>query len=188
MKKSMILMLCAALLVTSHAEEPDGWEMFEWLEALKGVWVLSEPSKQVGTESYRHPALEGLAGSNTPGVVYKLIGAETVVEEDLLPDTPKQMVTMYHCKDIACSTLKATHYCVKQNQPEFIANKTLSSPTRIVFDCDMSTEWCQSDEDHVHQIVLELSENGNHLKSSYLSWKDHKPTPVSSIYHFNRRP
>lgn len=57
----------------------------------------------------------------------------------------------------------------------------------MVFDCDMSTELCQSNENHVHQIILELSNNGKHLKSSYLSWKNKKPTENSSIYHFDKK-
>lgn len=186
MKYLWILML---LMTLCRAAEPiEGWDLFDWMEeALKGEWLLSPADKQLGTESYKHSAVLPLLGTQRPGSTYKLIGRETTIQEDLLPDTSKQMVTMYHCYDIACTTLKATHYCVKQNQPEFIADLNASTPRRFVFECDMDTELCRSDEDHVHRIILELSEGGRHLKSSYLSWEEGKPKKVSSIYHFDRK-
>lgn len=182
------LLVTVALISTGNAEEIEGWDLFDWMdEALKGEWVLSPANRQTGTDSFKHKAVLPLVGTDTTGIAFKLIGRETTIQEDLLPDTAKQMVTMYHCKDIACTTLKATHYCVKQNQPEFIADLKTSTPNRIIFDCDMSTELCQSDEDHVHRIIHELSNNGMHLKSSYLSWENKKPKENSSIYHFDKK-
>lgn len=165
----------------------DAFDIYDWMEALKGEWTLSPASKQLGTQSYKHKALESLVGTQKNAMIFKSIGRDSTIQEDLLPNTKKQMVTMYHCKDIECNMLKATHYCVKQNQPEFIANLKLSTPTRLVFDCDMTTEICQSDEDHVHTIIHELTENARHLKSSYLSWANKKPKKVSSIYHFDKK-
>lgn len=188
-KITVQLLLSFSLVATAQAAEAeDGWELFDWMsEALKGEWKLSAAERQTGTDSFKHPAVLPLVGTDATGTAYKLIGRETTIQEDLLPDTAKQMVTMYHCKDIACSTLKATHYCVKQNQPEFIADLKASTPQRFVFECDMSTELCQSDEDHVHRIILELSDNGRHLKSSYLSWENGKLKDTHSIYHFDRK-
>lgn len=178
-----------AIIPSAHgAENTTAWELFDWMDtSLRGEWKLSSAEQQTGTESYKHKALLPLAGTDTTAMAFKLIGGEVTIQEDLLPNTPKQMVTMYHCKDIACSNLKATHYCSKQNQPEFLANLKESTPNKIIFDCDLSTELCQSDEDHVHQIIHELSNDGKHLKSSYLSWKEKKPLPNSSIYHFDRK-
>jgi hypothetical protein len=58
---------------------------------------------------------------------------------------------------------------------------------KFVFDCDMSTKLCNSDEDHIHKIILELSDEDDHLKASYLAWKDKKLRKKHSIYHFDRR-
>lgn len=170
-----------------YANDTDAFDVYDWMESLKGEWVLSPAEKQLGTQSYKSKALESILGTTKPGMVFKSIGKNSAIQEDLLPNTTKQMVTMYHCKDLECNQLKATHYCVKQNQPEFIANLKESTPTRIVFDCDMSTDICKSDEDHVHTIIHEITENGRHLKSSYLSWEDKKPKKISSIYHFDRK-
>ncbi len=191
MSPKPIVSLFATLFVLSaaHAEEnTTAWELFDWMEtAMVGEWKLSGAEEQNGTESYKHPAVLPLAGTDATAMAFKLIGGEVTIQEDLLPGTAKQMVTMYHCKDIACTTLKATHYCSKQNQPEFLANLRESTPERIVFECDMSTELCQSDEDHIHRIVHELSNDGKHLKSSYFAWKEKKLHTTHSIYHFDRK-
>jgi len=189
-KKNVLILSSSLLLLTSvHASEnTTAWELFDWMEsALKGEWKLSPAEAQIGTESYKHKAILPMIGTDTTAMSFKLIGADVTIQEDLLPNTAKQMVSMYHCKDIACTNLKATHYCTKQNQPEFLANLHDSTKTKIIFECDMSTELCQSDEDHVHQIIHEISDDGKHLKSSYLAWKDKKPKSESSIYYFERK-
>jgi hypothetical protein len=189
MYKRWVLMICLSGMIVSSsgAKEVEPWDLFGWMESLKGEWVLSRAEDQKGTDSYKHKAVLPLVGTSQTGIAFKLIGRDTTIQEDLLPNTPKQMVTMYHCKDIKCSTIKATHYCVKQNQPEFVANLSESTPTKIIFECDMTTELCQSDEDHVHRIVHELTNSGRHLKTSYLSWENKKPKSDSSIYHFDRK-
>jgi len=187
-KKIIFHLLLTILLVPSaYAEEADAFDVYDWMESLQGEWTLSPANKQIGTDSYKHKAVLPLVGTSASGIVFKPIGYNSTIQEDLLPNTTKQMVTMYHCKDMECNQLKATHYCVKQNQPEFIANFKESNKNRIVFDCDMSTALCQSDEDHVHKIIHEISNNGTHLKSSYLSWKNKKQKKNSSIYHFDRK-
>ena len=188
-KPVLSLFATLSLISSAHAaENTTAWELFDWMEqTLIGEWKLSAPEAQTETESYKHKAVLPLAGTDATAMAYKLIGGEVTIQEDLLPGTAKQMVTMYHCKDIACTNLKATHYCSKQNQPEFLANLQESTPERFVFECDMSTELCRSDEDHIHQIVHELSNDGRHLKSSYFAWKNGKLNTTHSIYHFDRK-
>ena len=181
------LSVAVSLISSSYAMEADAFDVYDWMESLQGEWRLSPADKQTGTDSYKHKAVLPIVGTDATGIAFKSIGRKSTIQEDLLPNTAKQMVTMYHCKDMECDQLKATHYCVKQNQPEFIANFKESSENRIVFDCDMSTELCQSDEDHVHKIIHEISNDGKHLKSSYLSWENKKPKKNSSIYHFDRK-
>lgn len=189
MIRKIFALFSSLYLTTSiNAAEATAWELFDWMESsLKGEWKLSPAELQLGSESYKHKAVLPITGTDTTGMAFKLIGGEVTIQEDLLPGTAKQMVTMYHCKDIACTQLKATHYCSKQNQPEFLANLQQSTPTRIIFECDMSTELCQSNEDHIHQIVHELSNNGKHLKSSYFAWKNRQLSSNHSIYHFDRK-
>ncbi|DAB30351.1 MAG TPA: hypothetical protein CFH84_04515 [Sulfurimonas sp. UBA12504] len=186
-KPTLSLLLVCTLNFFAHAEDVDAFTLYDWMASLGGEWILSPAEEQTGTDSYKHEAVLPLLKTNATGISFKSIGRNSAVQEDLLPNSPKQMVTMYHCKDLECTMIKATHYCVKMNQPEFIANLSLSTKKRILFDCDMSTELCNSDEDHVHQIIHEISDNGKHLKSSYLSWENKKPKAESSIYHFDRK-
>jgi len=184
------LLATVLLTVSTYAvdvEDIDAFDVYDWMESLKGDWKLSPADKQIGTDSYKHKAVLPIVGTDSTGITFKSIGYNSTIQEDLLPDTAKQMVTMYHCKGMECNQLKATHYCVKQNQPEFIVNFEQSSKNHIVFDCDMSTELCQSNEDHVHKIIHEITNDGKHLKSSYLSWENKEQKKNSSIYHFDRK-
>ena len=158
------------------------------IKMLKGEWSLSSVENQTGTTSYKNKAISHLPGTDITAIGYKVIGRGATFEEDLLPDTKKQMVTMYHCDSFFdCQELKATHYCAKKNQPQFLLNEKETTKEKIVFDCDMSTKLCNSDEDHVHKIIHELSNNAKHLKSSYLGWKNQKLNKKNSIYHFDKK-
>ncbi len=192
MRKSLIGLAAIGLLAgsTLMAEmKPD--EAYKYMtEVLKGEWVMSPKEKQIDTTgAHEHPAVKRLLGTDRTGVAYKVIGRGATLQEDLLPNTMKQMVTMYYCDDyVDCTELQATHYCAKQNHPSFVFNTKESTPKKLVFDCDMErSDVCDSDESHVHHIILELSDNNNHLKSSYIVWKDGELATKHSIYHFDRR-
>ena len=189
--KWMLGLAAAALAATTATAEMKAAEAYKYMtEVLKGEWKMSPADKQIGTTgAHLHPAVKRLLGTDRTGVAYKVIGRGATLQEDLLPNTMKQMVTMYYCDDFHdCTELQATHYCAKQNHPAFVFNEKESTPQKLVFDCDMErSEVCDSDESHIHQIILELSNNNNHLKSSYLAWKDGEPATKHSIYHFDRK-
>nr|WP_275754893.1 hypothetical protein [Sulfurimonas sp. SAG-AH-194-C21] len=182
-----VLLFSLVLMSFAQAKEAEALDVYEYFDALEGEWILSPAKDQLGTESYKKSVVLPLVGTQATGISFKSIGNYSAIKERLLPNTDAEMLTMYHCKDIACTQLKSTHYCVKQNQPEFIANLKKSTANRIIFECDMSTELCQSNEDHVHTIIHELSKNATHLKSSYLSWENKTPKKYSSIYHFDKK-
>jgi len=164
--------------------QPEAQEVYQWVKQLEGQWTLSPPERQEGKAS-AHPTVSPLLGTNEIAMNFNLIGRGSTVQEDLLPGTERQMVTMYHCKDTDCSAVKATHYCVKQNQPEFLASLK-SSPMELVFECDMSTDLCQSWDAHIHRITHQLSEDGMHLRTVYTSFMNGEHT-ADTIYHFDRR-
>lgn len=196
MKNTLLLISLLSLFITSStiAQEIDedaetAYIVYEQMsDILDGEWTLSAESKQEGTSSYKNPAISFLVGTKETAISYKMIGKGSTLQEDLLPDTKKQMVTMYFCdKYYDCRELRATHYCAKQNNPEFILNEDETTKTKIVFDCNMDTPLCNSDDDHVHTIIHELSQNNTHLKSSYLGWKNQMPNKKNSIYHFDKK-
>ena len=156
---------------------------------LSDSWYLSEEELQTNTTgAHKNKAIAHLVGDDEAvGTRYKVIGRGATLEEVLLPDTMKSMVTMYHCNSYTnCTELRATHYCAKQNQPEFLLNLEETTNDKFVFDCNMKTELCNSAEDHIHKMIFELSDEEDHLKASYLAWKDKKLREKHSIYHFDR--
>jgi hypothetical protein len=177
---SSLLVVAAGHVVA--ADKPR--QVFEWMKQLEGQWQLSPMERQEGGAS-RHPVVEPLVGTDAVAMKFGLVGADSTVQEDQLPGTAKHMVTMYHCGDSDCSTVDATHYCVKQNQPRMLASLD-STSDRLVFECDMSTELCQSWDDHVHRITHELSEDGNHLRTVYSSFLNGAHSR-DTIYHFDRK-
>ena len=186
--KMVYWLVISALIFTSFpviaASQAESHQIYEWIKQLKGEWVLSPADSQEGKSSV-HPAVAPLVGTDQVAMEFKLIGRDSTVQEDLLPGTVRQMVTMYHCNDNDCSAVKATHYCAKQNQPEFLASSE-SSAEKLIFECDMSTELCQSWDDHIHRITHELTENGTHLKAVYSSYADGEYSK-DTIYHFDRK-
>jgi hypothetical protein len=186
----LALSLIALMTTTVQATDMDPEDLFEYLKTtLQGEWKLSSADKQIDTaDAYKHPYVLPLVGTDATGISYKYIGYGSTLQEDLLPNTKKQMVTMYHCDDyVDCTQILATHYCTKMNQPQFILDLNKTTKEKIIFNCDMSTKLCQSKEDHIHQIIMEFSKDGKHLKSSYLGWTDQKPNKKNSIYHFDKK-
>jgi len=187
---TMTLTALQAEEVSKKTEKITAKEVYDRMVLmLSDSWYLSEEKKQIDTTgAHKNKMITHLVGDDEAiGTQYKVIGRGATFEEVLLPNTMKSMVTMYHCNSFTnCTQLKATHYCAKQNQPEFILNLEETTDNKFVFDCDMSTELCNSAEDHIHKMIFELSDEDDHLKASYLAWKDKKLREKHSIYHFDR--
>jgi hypothetical protein len=162
----------------------DAQFIYQSMKNLEGEWVLSPAEIQEG-KATEHKLVAPMVGTNVPGMTFKLIGRGSTVQENLLPGTKREMVSMYHCTDSSCSQVKTTHYCIKQNQPEMLAEAS-STADLLVYSCDMKTPLCQSGQDHVHKITHQLSGGGKHLKTTYTSWKEGKFSK-DSIYHFDRK-
>ncbi len=184
MRKTMFLLITSVALANVTSYAGDAQQIYKSTKALEGDWTLSTANKQQG-KATKHKLVAPLVGTDTVAMNFKPVGKGSTVQESLLPGTKKEMVSMYHCKDASCSQVKATHYCVKQNQPEMLADP-ISSSSKLIYNCDMDTDLCQSDQDHIHRITHEISGNGNHLKTTYTSWKDSKFLK-DSIYHFERK-
>ena len=158
--------------------------IFQWMQQLEGDWVLSPAANQEGNAT-KHDVVAPLVGSDQVAMSFRVIGAGSTVQESLLPGTSREMVTMYHCKDTGCSQVKATHYCIKQNQPQMVAAQEIMNGG-VIFQCDMATSLCRSSDDHVHTIAHEVSADGTHLKTTYSSFKNSEHTK-NSVYHFDKK-
>ncbi len=179
---------CLSVALLAQMGPKEAYE--HMVKVLPGEWKLSPASQQKDTTgAHNHPAVKRLLGTDKVGMEYKVIGRGSALKEELLPGTVRHMVTMYHCDDFKeCNELRATHYCAKQNQPSFVFNTKKSTKNRLVFDCDEErSEVCDSDEAHVHHIILELSKGNRHLKASYIVYKDGERANTHSIYHFDKK-
>ena len=184
MKKVILSFITVSFFLNMPCYADNAGQIYNSMKGLEGEWALSSADVQEG-KATKHKLVAPLVGTDAVGMSFKLVGKGSTVQESLLPDTKKEMVSMYHCKDASCTQVKATHYCVKQNQPEMEADLS-STANYLAYNCDMSTDLCQSGQDHIHKIKHELSDDGRHLKTTYTSWKDGKYLK-DSVYHFDRK-
>jgi hypothetical protein len=186
--KSSICLFAAGLLIStaplSAGNDQAARDQYNWLKQLQGDWVLAPADQQEG-KATQHKLVAPLLGTETVAMRYRIIGKGSTIQENLLPGNEKEMATMYHCNNASCSRVKAKHYCVKQNQPELIAEPS-GSPNMLVLNCDMDTGLCQSNDNHIHKITKNLSADGNHLKVTYTSFARGKYAK-DSVYHFDRK-
>ncbi len=150
----MTVLFTLALTLTANAKM-SSTEIFETLKVFEGEWEFIEGEQR---------------GSCTKGadadaaIVYKMIGKSTAVQEDLMPGSAYQMVTMYHLEDLNDKELIGTHYCVKKNQPAYRADLINSTTEKLVFKCDEKrSKLCKGDEpyggSYVDSIVYEISDS-----------------------------
>jgi len=177
---------CLSLALSSVWAATTVLDHYKTLTLLGGDWMLSPADKQQGGATRKGPAAE-LVGTDKTAISFKVIGKGSTVQENLLPGTGKEMATLYHCNDFNnCSQVQAKHYCAKQNQPELKLDAVNTTSGVIVMVCDMNTSLCSSAEGHVHMIKHELSQDNNHLKTTYTIYNGGK-FEKDSIYHFDRK-
>lgn len=192
MKKTILFTIITAIsLILSPMLAPTAFadsdtkarQDYNFLAQLNGDWKLLPAENQEG-KTTKHKLVAPLLGTDKTAMSFKVIGKGSTVQENLLPGTGKEMATMYHCDSQKnCSQVKATHYCAKQNQPEFISTLRMDKST-ISLECDMNNATCQSNDVHVHKITHQLIED-DHLKTTYTIYKNGKPKK-DSVYHFAR--
>jgi hypothetical protein len=179
-----IPVLGLALVLSSVWAGTGALDNFKTLTMLDGEWMLSPANAQQGGATKKGPAAE-LVGTDKTAISFKAVGKGSAIQENLLPGTGKEMVSMYHCNDFRnCTQLHARHYCAKQNQPELLLDAVNSNDSVIVMACDMNTSLCNSSEGHVRMIKHELSQDNNHLKTTYTIYYGGK-FEKDSIYHFD---
>ena len=180
-----ILVLAFAAGLTQAGGKGAEWGSYQNLTKLSGDWVLSAQDRQEG-KATQHKLVAPMIGTDATAMRFQVIGKGSTVQENLLPGTAKEMATMYHCDKFAdCSEVKATHYCAKKNQPQLVLGAK-SNENTVVLNCDMNTPLCNSNEGHVHKITHELSEKGDHLKTTYTIYEGGK-FQKNSTYHFDRK-
>lgn len=125
----------------AHSPPPYvGSPEFERLKALAGRWIATAGMPQ------------GAAGKEGPmaqvAAEYRVTANGSVVVERNFPDTPKEMISVYHDRG---GKLSMTHYCALGNQPRMI----LTSSTDAVLTLEMVEGSLDSvEEPHMHSVSI----------------------------------
>ena len=152
-----ILKLLLVLLISNIANaQMSSSQIFEQLKLQKGKWNFVKDAQQGACF---------MGDDSRIAIEFKLIGDETTIQENLMPDSDFAMVTMYHLEDMNDKDIIATHYCKKQNQPAFRADLKNSTPNRLIFKCDATrSKLCTSKEprkgSYVDSIVHQMGSDG----------------------------
>jgi hypothetical protein len=159
---SLVIGASGLTAADSGAAPPlDAKAAFEHLKSLAGTW--------------QGPAGHG-ARDQQATVVYRLASGGSVVQETLFPDTPHEMISMYHLAD---GQLVMTHYCAMGNQPRMRLDAGASGPDRLVFAFDGGSNLDPAKDAHVHSGVLEWK--GDTLRADWTVWSGGKATGQNSF-------
>lgn len=181
-----IIFFGMSLLVNNAFATSSAMVDFNTITSLQGDWKLAPKNMQEGGATKKGPAAK-LINTNKTAISFKVIGKGSTVQENLLPGTGKEMATMYHCNNFKkCTEVQAKHYCAKQNQPELVLDSGKTNKHMISMSCNKSSALCNSNAGHVHKITHKLSDNNNHLMTTYTIFKNGK-FKKNSIYHFVKK-
>jgi hypothetical protein len=150
-----------ALSATSRGEDavkaaPATNPSLEKLKALAGTWVEADKD-----------------GKPTDKVVsvIKVTAAGSAVHETYYPDSPMEMVSVYHLDK---GELVMTHYCALGNQPRMKADpKSPSNQIKWVF--AGGTNFDPAKDMHMHSGVLTIVDN-DHIEFAGEAWENGKPS------------
>ncbi|REK19471.1 MAG: hypothetical protein DWQ37_01345 [Planctomycetota bacterium] len=145
----------------------------------------------VSTPEAAFAALESLAGEWTnektpdakPGMVIRTTGAGSAVQVTFFPDTPMEMLSLFHLD--GPERLVHTHYCALQNQPTMELVKT-DRPGVMRFEFVSGTNMDVDEDMHSHNTEIEILADGK-FKAVVESWDAGKPAGKQE-FTMQRRP
>lgn len=147
MRRAMFAILAlAALCGLAIAADPAGPDVPEdprlaFLKSLEGTWIATSGGGELHDGIFE----------------YRVTSGGSAVEERLMADSPKEMLTVYHMNG---KDLVATHYCMLGNQPRFKASRRFEVDA-LEFECDGKVSNTAShDEQHIHSWSMNLEDDG----------------------------
>jgi hypothetical protein len=144
--KTTITTVCATLLLAGSiclsAEEAakarQSSPEFERMKTLVGTWTGKTDMGE---------------GPVDLTVQYRLLAADTVLEERVFAGTPKEMTTMYFDKG---GKLALTHYCVFGNRPGMLLKS--ADDNTLSFDFDKTCGINPNKESHMHALIIRFDD------------------------------
>jgi hypothetical protein len=157
MVRSMLVLALFTSTTVAKAEEKATSEnaaRFDALKKLAGDWV------QIGKDG---------KPTDTIFSSIRVTANGSVVQETMMPGTPKEMVTMYHLDG---PDLVLTHYCMLGNQPHMKAQAD-STANRLVFKAVSVGNLKSEDDNYMSQATIKLVSN-DRLEAEWASSKEGK--------------
>ncbi|MDG3004936.1 hypothetical protein [Paludisphaera mucosa] len=147
-----VLVLSASLVATALGAGDEGKKSspvtakaaFDRLKTVVGEWKNSKPCN-------------GGEGEGSDVVRYKLTGAGSALVETSSPDTPMEMISVYHLDG---DDLKMTHYCAIKNQPRLKLDRAASTADRLVFVFDGGANIDPSKDMYISGLVMNFHPDG----------------------------
>jgi hypothetical protein len=126
---------------------------------------------------------EDKSGKESVTIRYRVISGGTAVEEELLPDSPGAMTSIYHLDN---GNLVMTHYCSLGNQPHLRATKA-STPSKMEFECVGGGGNMKSENDmHIHHLVFTF-QSDNHFTQEWSANKNGKLAGSADTFEAYRK-
>ena len=114
-------------------------------------------------------------------VQYRVTSGGAAVEETLFPDTPHEMVSMYHDQG---GKLAMTHYCMLGNQPQL--ELTSAARGRLALESSAQTRAVLAGQMHMSSLVIERPANGR-LVETWAGVDANGQTADSTVFTLNKR-
>lgn len=124
---------------------------FEQLKTMAGTWT----GEIEGEGEEAEAEAEGVG----PAVHrIELSAGGSVVMETMGPDTPHEMINMYHLDG---DDLVLTHYCSGGNQPQMRLDLEASTADRLIFDYAGGTNHDPEVDQHIHSAELQVTDEAH---------------------------
>jgi hypothetical protein len=153
--------LLAMLGAAGADDKPAKDARFEKLKTLVGEWVKADKDGK--------PTDEVLT-------VFKLTGGGTALQETIHPNSPMEMVSVYHMDG---TDLVLTHYCMLGNQPRMKADAK-STDKEIAFKFDGGTNLKPEKDMHIHEGSIKWID-ADTIEWSWQAYMDGKPNDGHKI-------
>ncbi len=114
---------------------------FERLRQLAGTWEATGPEGTVVT-------------------TYRVSGDGSAVLNFLFPDTPQEMLTVFHPDG---RNIMATHYCAIHNQPRMVAEPS-ADPKVLTFKFKDITNLTSPNDDHIQDLIITFVDADHHTQ------------------------
>ncbi len=151
-----------------HAGAYVGSAEFERLKSLVGRWESEMPMPGGGGSE------GGKAAMITVATEYRMAANGSVIVERNFPDTPKEMISVYHDRG---GKLWMTHYCAKGNQPQM----SLAESTDGVIALELVDGSLDSpDESHMHSVSIAF-DGADGMSQTWTMYENGKETMAHTM-------